>query len=792
MNRIPIKTLLMSILAAALSGAGCTDTFELDLPLAVNSREIDLDTFTGYTHILVYSDGEWHAKFTDPVDWASLDRLTDSGNSEIVLSYAANYGLPRRLAIALSKGGHADTIVVNQAGAVTEPSIVWPEQNAVLCKDAGTISMDVTSNLYYSLRNVDYAVRYPDNTAEWLSGITFDGRSLSISASGNASGAERSASVDFIVSVPGNSKTDDDTEVFTLQVTQESSDASLEIPGMDMLNGVQMSVSAEAPNNIWAYRDKISYAVDYAASADEEWVSNLKLTGSTLDFDISDNLSGDLRSAVIKVYYNKSVIAELPITQDVYPVVIPFDQLRGYAPGTLNVREFIEGYVISEDGGENICQNVQTAQFGFDYTTNPKSAVIESTDGRYGFMLRFDSAEDNTLQRYSKVKINLYGLSLVKHGDPEYYEIEGLKADNIVSAADPSIDAVPTKLMSPADLTDADIYTQVTLKDMEIVYKDGCYTNCTDGYSIKTDFNITGSSTPRWDVAPLLLADNSGNTISMLTNAKVPWRRDGKGVALGSGAFTGIVVAEELIRYGDIGRYQIRPMTESDIALNNAAFSRTLVEWNWNDAVNDLKPEIGEGEISGVTVSLAQDYNALIPNNVTTSRTQAIASGTGGKGVVTNQAAYFTATWKVGATFDVRFSTEGISGTGLQFGFVWGHGKQNNTTLNTPSHWKLHYSIDGGASFKEFVPLVQNRSLVWWTTTSPDSAPGYTEHLFNLPDECFGKTSVIVRFEVADNVCDIDPKATASNWQTARGIAKGTFTSTSNPLRFGTITVRYF
>lgn len=31
--------------------------------------------------------------------------------------------------------------------------------------------------------------------------------------------------------------------------------------------------------------------------------------------------------------------------------------------------------------------------------------------------------------------------------------------------------------------------------------KDGAYTNCTDGYSLKDDVNPIGATAPRWDVA---------------------------------------------------------------------------------------------------------------------------------------------------------------------------------------------------------------------------------------------------------------------------------------------------
>lgn len=793
MNGISIKSITLLLLASAFAATGCNNTFEMDLPLAVNSRALDLEETSGSTHILVYADGAWTAKFTEPVEWASLDRVSGSGNSELVLSYAANYGISRRLKIALAKGEYADTIAINQKGSLTAPELTWGCDSLSFNKTAGKASIAVSTNLYYSLQNVTSEITWLTEGADWISDVNFDGKKVKFTVSENNSGKLRRANLDFKVAVPGNSETDDDDKLFRVLVSQDSEDAGLEFQETDFLNGMKGSASIEVKgNNVWTYDEAVTYSVEYepAVSEGDEWISGLSLAEKKLSFKIADNMSGDFRKATIKVLFNGVSVAEKTVTQDVYPVVIAFDKLRGYAVGTLTTREFIEGYVVSEHGSENICQNPQTAQFKFDMTENSKTAVIESVDGKYGFMLKFATAEDNTLQRYSKVRIKLHDLTLSKQADPECYTLSGLTAENIVSASDPNQRAVPVKKMSVADLQDSDIYTLVALQNMEVVFKDGSYTNCNEGYALKTSFNPAGGGSPRWDVAPLLLTDNSGNTISMLTNSNVEWRRDGSGVAQGSGTYTGIIVAETLVRFGDRGRYQIRPMVKSDIALDNAAFSKTLVEWNWNDAKNDAVPEVGNGSISGVTLALTQDYNALIPNNVGGSRTEP-TTGTGNKGAVNSQAAYFNSTWKVGSTFDISFSTAGISGTNLQFGFVWGHGKANNTTINVPSHWRLLYSVDDGATFNEFVPMVKTRSIVWWSNTPVDVAPGYTDHMFKLPQDCFGKDKVIVRFQVVDNVCDKDPKATSSTWETALSVEQGTFTTSNNPLRFGAITVRY-
>ena len=55
-------------------------------------------------------------------------------------------------------------------------------------------------------------------------------------------------------------------------------------------------------------------------------------------------------------------------------------------------------------------------------------------------------------------------------------------------------------------------------------------------------------------------------------------------------------------------------MTAEEIALTDEPFSKTVVEWNWNDRKTDLIPEIGEGEINkyGATQGAAADFNNVV------------------------------------------------------------------------------------------------------------------------------------------------------------------------------------
>ena len=123
--------LLIAVAAFAAALTGCQKDFEMDLPLAVAARELSLSKEAGSTHVLVYSNGEWTARFTRNVKWASLNKLEGYGNHEIVFTYAANYGISRKVGVVFQKGELADTVTFTQAGTVTEPSLAFARRSAV-------------------------------------------------------------------------------------------------------------------------------------------------------------------------------------------------------------------------------------------------------------------------------------------------------------------------------------------------------------------------------------------------------------------------------------------------------------------------------------------------------------------------------------------------------------------------------------------------------------------------------------------------------------------------------------
>ena len=639
----------------------------------------------------------------------------------------------------------------------------------------------------------------------WISEVAITHEGVSFAVEDNEAGSTRLADLTlFIEDAEGTATTS------VLSISQGIAEPSLKLDSsVETYEGYAQQCTIPATtNNLVPYADQIVYDITYDTPVEEgnEWLSEPMLTDEGLTFSLTQNDSSEARSATLNLSYadalGASVSAVCKITQRAYPTAVDFATVRGMTPGEISLAGYIEGFVVSDPASKNIVSSPQTKQFFFDRGENDRTVYIESLDGQYGFCLKFATAEDNTLARFSKVRLAIAGATLEKKADPECYTISGLTAANVLETSVPDEFKIPVKTKSIAELTDADIYTLVSVTGLEIMCKDGAYTNCTDGYSFKDALNAIGNATaPRWDVAPLMCYDKGGNTIFMLTNAAVSWRRHSSGrdldfysvVAQGSGTFRGIVVADDVapVRYGDLGRYQLRAMTKEEIALNDEPFMKTVVEWNWNDRKVDLVPEIGAGEINkyGAAQAAAADFNNVV------------CSGNGGstteqKGLVSNGGIMFTQQWwdftaDEGRYFDISFSSN------LIFGITWGHGSMSNTTLSGPAHWNLLYSVDGGGTFLPVpdCPVIKKRSITWWSTTSQDSTPGFTEHLRRLPADCFGREKVVLRLQVADKVTDIDPKATASNYLTALGIEKGTLTSSvaagNSQARIGTITVRY-
>ena len=858
-----------TFVALTMALTGCDQPYEMDLPLAVTSRDLQLEKTAGSTHVLVYSDGEWTARLTRPVKWASIDRQRGFGNHEIVFSYSANYGISRKIGVIFQKGALADTVVFTQAGSISDGQLSFKSTAMSLVRSAAEAYAPISTNLQYALGDIEAEIVYYDENGlanepvavemtrqedgeldgeegeegegegegegedipeepvvlpvdPWISGLHLTKNGLSFKVTANEGLFQRSADIRLTIEdAAGNAVST------TCSILQTIADPMFTLEATSgSYSGLSQSVLVPTTdNNMAAYSPYFEKEVVYAEPVEEgmEWVKNVNITSEGLQFNLATNENDTPRSATINLSYTDAagnvISASFAVTQAIYPQAMAFEAVRAMTPGEITTPGYIEGYIIGDVNSKNIVGNAFDFSIAgkfnqYDRTTNEKTNYFESKDGKYGFMLKFEASSDNTLPRYTALKLAVEGLTLVKNAEPEYYVLTGITASNLLEVGAADQFKVPAKEKTIAELTDDDIFTLCTVKGLEIMCKDGAYTNLHEGYVWKdgTINKIGAGSDSRCDQAPLRMYDRTGKNIVMLTNILVPWRRDGTDVNFhsvvpqGSGNFKGIVVHDEVaeIDWGAeyMGRYQLRAMVEEDIALNaEAAFTTTIVEWNWNDGLNDQTPEIGTGSINhnGSSASAYYDFNnTYIPkdaNDKTGTPGKPGAGATNEKGMVKQAAQRYYNTWSnLDKVFEVSFSTAGITGSNLMFGMTWMCGNLSLTTAQVPYEWTMSYSVDNGATFTE-IGTVNCRTTGVYTGCPIDCSPGFNELLRNLPTECFGKDKVIVRFKPKSKLVPSTTVSTAdtfaTNYVQGAAMAKSGESKDNQRLCIGTITVRY-
>ena len=302
-----MRNTVCKLLVLAAMVAACDKPYEMDLPLSVSGRHITLSKDGGSTHVLVYSTGDWTAHFDHSVRWAAIDRTSGSGNSELVFSYGANYGIARQVGIVLESGANRDTVFMLQNGPVTTPSFRFTDASVPVLRVGGQLRVSATSNLYYSADALVAKAIYttPENTRDTvvISGVDTDPshwilsakpawNGLTFTVADNSSGSLRNAQILMNIDDPTGRTL---KSVIMVNQTMDGPKFTLKsVSGTYEKAATQVTVDATL-NNIYPY--DVTIAVPETC----DWITAMKLTSQGLQFDLSENASGKLRSSKISI-----------------------------------------------------------------------------------------------------------------------------------------------------------------------------------------------------------------------------------------------------------------------------------------------------------------------------------------------------------------------------------------------------------------------------------------------------------------------------------------------------------
>ena len=503
-----------------------------------------------------------------------------------------------------------------------------------------------------------------------------------------------------------------------------------------------------------------------------------------------------------------------------------------------DLKQQVEVVVISDWKNPNMEVNPNKDHNTVNREPNAITAYVQTLDGSMGMRLQFDDPSYNMLSRFDVITLDLQGAKISRSEETGALTVSGLIPSNVAAIRHGTEADVIRKVRSISQLTDADIYTWVTLTETEFVFKNGTYSDIQETYSLYNEKYHSGykSIHNRMDCWPVTLRDSKGGVIYMLVNSLCDWRRDGDGVPQGAGEVSGIIVSSHLRRFGDsIGRYSIRPFDKESIKVLE---KKSTSLWKLHTAfildgshgqsltfkmagevqdVNKAKMkndwimnDLGSGSYlmtdTGAEMRVISDYNNL------TADAEA-------NGMVKNGAICFTcplenwyefdAAGKVKATKGVTlaFSAKKMKGTKIQIAFdiAAGNGNMESCELY-PYEWKVEYSLNGiDWNVVNDAVTGQDRFAVrtvptWAKTLGQHKYPtqfecglGLQQHVFNLPAEVFGKENVEVRISPASDVLtaihhksDKSSKLKSDGSNVARpGLKNRTY------IRFGTLRVDY-
>jgi hypothetical protein len=449
----------------------------------------------------------------------------------------------------------------------------------------------------------------------------------------------------------------------------------------------------------------------------------------------------------------------------------------------------IELVVVSDSESPNVALNPNLKHNIVDLDESRRTVYLQTPDGGRGLKLVFTKGIYNALRMYDKVTLDLNGCKVGKVEGTEALYVTDVTPLNVVKVIKGSEADVPVKEKYISEITDKDLFTRITLKETEFVFRNGAMVNFAEFYGQyvpEIHSAYKNKMISNCDGTCCVIRDSKGGAIYMALNTLCSWIREK--TPQGSGNVSGVLVWERNRRYGDKdAKYYIRPMCREDIRVDEkkkSALWRHYIAWipeNVDGANFDFE-KAGFGP---------EGINDRLLNNVGPVSYLSYDAGNGklrkagsfnnllsrdGSGNLVNASIKTYATlnqwyqWGKDGQAEgtksiiVEFSTAKLKANQLQFAFdIVGSDANLLSCRGLPLRWKVEYSVDGG----EFKPISEaDGTETFGLRPMPaeakfdskynhtyqmmyDHGLGLQQHLYNLPAETIGKDKVVVRITPA-------------------------------------------
>lgn len=598
-----------------------------------------------------------------------------------------------------------------------------PEISAV--SSAGTVTFIVRSNTSWTL----------EPSCEWVTlNITRGAQGASIIATVLANPYKDEPRTVYIT---GRTCNGDAEAVLTLTQMPEEPYVTLgaaELPiGSDAAD-----YSVDMATNL---KSGVTLNVEYA-EGDQPWISDVRAGDGALTFKVAQNPASKNRSAVItasgKDEFDRVAEAKLKVVQSLnmdpsLAEETDFSHVLSLSAGQVMESVYVKGAVVLDGKNPNFNEGYYTIQ-------NAEGQVIV-----------FKSSVDLGLKAGDDITLWLLGTELqeMNDGDAKYLLFSGVGFQHIMKkSAGAPVEPLSVHI---SDLSESMLYRLVKLQDVEFSIPFGGYVNYNEWY-------VAGPGLSKFKEGdfvqnyPASVRDINGNHVYMLTNFAVPYRSSS--VPQGAGSLTGIVVSEKNSNMGNIGKFQIRHIEASDIAMaksRNDGFTSVLVEWDFTkpsgltDGQKSISPSAGQKNavfFKSNSTGFYAKYKEGEIYFVEEYRGDKFTNATKTANTYSN-CAVSSSKWDTNTYWYVNnISTIGINGTlSLQFA-------SNSLTSTGPAFFIVEWSLDGNTWTAvpdgEYQVMGQCTSSV----TRADHMPGHKVYDFKLPTELNNQNNIQIRLRL--------------------------------------------
>ena len=608
------KAMVAGLLLAVLSlFAACDNRFEESWELEVNSNEVTVPYEEGQYAVGCFCTGPWKAYLEREVSWARLENAEGVGTGYVRFIYTHNNGVSRAVNLILESEGQKQVIRLIQKTGVGDAEVAFDRQTVTYANGKYSGRLDIITNLpdecFADAETILVEGEVaPQNEEEgvapdWITDVVYHKAEITGS---DEQGNEVKSNPYITFTVQPYSGSEDRVAIMkygltdasgveyyaTATLIQDDADGYITIGETLVSREAQQNIRADIDTNLTEFVDDMTVSVEYDTEGARDYISNVALQGTKAMLDIAANtgtkriarivvsytdLDGNETKGSFRVIQRGETIKRLVSAEAVRePLTSKGDYT--YASISDDSGDYADALALVVIGSGTECANIGEAkQLGWntwDITVGGKIAYAQSLDGKYGFCLNFDSADENILMRGDKLELSLDNLKITRIDSPVRYEISNISPNSIVVVENqPS--AIVAKEKSISELTDADLYTEVTLKSVEFLVKDAAYVM---GFASAGMTGVLDDANPAKAAAiktqfATMMQDEKDDAIYLLINSACTWARDltnGIQVPQGVGTAKGVLVHSEDKSYSNLGKYQLRPYDASSFNMGTA------------------------------------------------------------------------------------------------------------------------------------------------------------------------------------------------------------------------------